>query len=264
MTRLTLLQHPVLWLKASLVKRLINLTHLTRTRANEVTESRQHDYRITEMNMTALRFLTVKEASAAIAAALDIADTDDRAYAARCHKKALEDAIASNAIVYRDPVSRLRISREGIVAALVAHNCVISVADLNVWLDSIGIGVRVAASGDEQVKPADLTTDERPSSESLAKALSPYLRTGRDFDWLRKRLTEAKRYPRLLKYRVFKGTSARWEVGGVVLYLIEEGELTREKAKAALTKYFPRHQYVLDNPSIQGDRSAASFIPSGI
>ena len=225
--------------------------------------------------MTSIRFFTVKEAGAAIAAQLDITDADDRIYAARCHEAALVDAIASNVIVYRDPVSRLPIRRDGIVATLVACNCVISDADLNAWLDSQGVGVRVAgldaapvpkAPTDEDAKAGNPALQEKPTSAELASALGPYLRNGRDSEWLKRRLNDADDYPRLKKYRAFEGEGkrpiARWDVGGVVLHLMELAELTRRSAKEALAKHYPQHSYVLDGIDQEVERPAATWFPT--
>ncbi len=220
--------------------------------------------------MTAIQFFTVKDAAAAIAAELGIASDEDRAYAARCHAAALVDAIGSNAIVYRDSISRLPIRRDGIVAVLVAQSCVISNDDLNAWLDSKGIGVRVSVTtcGADASPESDTATADRPTSTELSAALGPYLSAGRDGEWLRKRLSDAGRYRRLKKYRAIeldgKQQVARWEVGGVVLHLIETGDMTRERAKAALTEHFPSHLYVLDALPPAVTRQSASWMPVGI
>lgn len=217
-----------------------------------------------------MNFYTLKEAAKAIADAMSITNDEDRAYAARCYSAALADAIGSNAIVYRDPIHRLPIRREGIAAVLVAHSCVISTDDLNVWLDSKGIGVRVraSASGTAAAPESDTSQVDRPTSAELSAALGPYLIAGRDAEWLRKRLGEADRYRTLQKYRVmgFEGKKpiARWEVGGVVLHLIDAGDLTRERAKAALTEHFPSHLYALDALPAAAPRQVATWIPNGI
>ncbi|TCG03512.1 hypothetical protein BZM27_47980 [Paraburkholderia steynii] len=220
--------------------------------------------------MTGIRLFTVKEAADAIAAELNISDDEDRAYAARCHAAALVDAIGSNAIVYRDSISRLPIRRDGIAAVLVACICVISTDDLNAWLDSKGIGVQLDAtesSNAASVESGSATVD-RPTSAELSTALGPYLSAGRDTEWLRKRLGEARRYRRLQNYRemALEGNQpiARWEVGGVVLHLIESGDLTRERAKAALTEHFPRYLYALEELPPIAARQPANWIPNGI
>ncbi|EIN02298.1 hypothetical protein WQE_04897 [Paraburkholderia hospita] len=221
--------------------------------------------------MTITRFFTVNDAADAIVDEMNIAKDEDRAYAARCHAAALVDAIGRNAIIYRDPISRLPITREGIVAVLVAHSCVVSDADLNAWLDSQGVGVRVTGAGLVSFPEAQTQDDAnagvqalgKPTSAELASVLGPYLSDGRDAEWLERRLNDADRSNRLKKYRTFevegKRRIARWDVGAVVLHLIESDELTRERAKEALTEHYPRHLYVLDRLPAEDEKKVATW-----
>ncbi|EEF24371.1 conserved hypothetical protein [Ricinus communis] len=218
--------------------------------------------------MTVTRFVTVKEAANAIADEMNIANDEDRAYAARCHAAALVDAIGSNAIVYRDRISRLPIRRDGILAVLVAQSCVISIDDLNAWLESMGVGVQVRSITLEPNEPGSSKTqldNERPTSAELATTLGPYLSADRDSEWLRKRLNDADRYPRLQKYRVMEGSRpvAHWEVGGVVLHLIESGDMARKHARDVLTERYPLHLYVLDGLDMQEPKSPSTWFPAG-
>lgn len=221
--------------------------------------------------MTVTRFFTVKEAADAIVDEMNIANDEDRAYAARCHAAALVDSIGRNTIVYRDPISRLPIRRDGIVAVLVAQSCVVSPADLNTWLDNQGVGVRLkdtdpaafpeGHSGDDSKAPMPVL--DKPTSAELASVLGPYLSNGHDSEWLKLRLQNAEQYPRLKKYRSVevegKRRIARWDVGAVVLHLIESDELTRERAKEALTEHYPRHLYVLDRLPAEEEKKVATW-----
>lgn len=209
-------------------------------------------------------FYTIREAVDAIVGALDLSGDDDKTHAALGHTQALTDAVARNEIVYRDPVSRLPIRQEGMAAFMTAQWCAISAADLNSWLDRIGVGIRVSASAAEDAPSEDgASSDTRPTSAQLAEALGPYLGDDRDSEWLKKRLNDAARYTRLKKFRVTDGdrSGARWEVGGVVLYLIEGGFITRDNADSALSAHFPDHRYVLAGLSTQSSRVASNWFP---
>lgn len=219
-----------------------------------------------------MNFYTLKEAANAIAAKMHPCNEKNRTEAARCYVAALDNAVGTNGIVYRDPVTRLPLQREGIAASLAAHSCVVSELDLNAWLDSLGVGVRVAAPYEASETTSDIVDDEqktnpRPSSSEIASALGPFLSRGRDGEWLRRRLNDADRYGRLQKFRVMEGKRpvARWEVGGVVLYLIEGQHLTLAAARQALHVHYPRQLHVINHIQPPPRRTAtASWIPRDV
>jgi hypothetical protein len=220
-----------------------------------------------------MNFYTIREAAASIAAKMHPCDVKNQSEARRCYVGALENAVGTNTVVYRDPVTRLPLQRAGIAASLAAHSCVISCADLNAWLDSQGVGVRVAGPDTAAATAAALGTDgkagipalqEKPTSAELASVLGPYLSNGHDSEWLKLRLQNAEQYPRLKKYRSVevegKRRIARWDVGAVVLHLIGDGVLTSHRAKEALTEHCPQHLYVFGRlPAEDGKRSATWF-----
>ncbi|MFM0173190.1 hypothetical protein PQR33_28135 [Paraburkholderia sediminicola] len=207
--------------------------------------------------MTNIHFYTIKQAAAAIAAEMHSDDETNRTEASRSYVAVLENAVGTNGIVYRDPVTRLPLQRAGIAASLAAHGCVIGCADLNAWLDSQGVGVRIAGPDMEAPSEGPPGVDassgvpalqQLPTSAELATVLGPYLSNGHDSEWLKLRLQNAEQYPRLKKYRSVevegKRRIARWDVGAVVLHLVAAGELTRDRAKEALTGHCPQHLYV--------------------
>ncbi|MFM0736544.1 hypothetical protein PQQ51_04745 [Paraburkholderia xenovorans] len=220
-----------------------------------------------------MNFYSIHQAAEAIAAEMHPSNEKNQTEATRCYVGALENAVGTNAIVYRDPVTRLPLQRAGIAASLAAHSCVISCADLNTWLDGQGVGVRVAgpdtaahpeAPPGENAKAAIPALQEMPTSAELASVLGPYLSNGRDAEWLKLRLQNAEQYSRLKKYRSVevegKRRIARWDVGAVVLHLIGDGELTRDRAKEALTEHCPQHLYVFRQfPEEDGKQPAEWF-----
>ncbi|MBH9680368.1 hypothetical protein [Burkholderia cepacia] len=116
-----------------------------------------------------MNFYTLKEAATEIAAALYPADADDdsndpRGDVQRRYLAALQNAVCENEIVYREPDGRLPIRQEGIAAYMTSHWCVVSVADLNAWLDRAGVGIRLA------VEPRDETTHARQSATLAERA----------------------------------------------------------------------------------------------
>lgn len=209
-----------------------------------------------------MHFYTLKEAAAAIAAELypagAAADSNDpHADVERCYLAALQNAVRENEIVYRDPGSRLHIRQEGIAASMTSHWCVVSVADLNVWLQAKGVGIQIpSAPNDSEIveesadaaQGGDGAESKWPTSAQLAATLGPYLVAGRDHEWLKLRLNDADRYAELAKFRRKEGKRpiARWNVGGVTVYLLSLKELTWKDAKAALEKHYPDSLPVLD------------------
>lgn len=200
-----------------------------------------------------MHFYTIKDAAAAIAASLHSADRSDEGAAPRLRAEhgylaALQNAICKNEIVYRDPVSRLPIKKDDIAAFMTSSWCVISLADLNAWLDHIGVGVRVDFRNNEQVT-AERVQAGSPTSKSLAATLAPYLSGDRDEDWLMRILGDVRNRPKLARYRTIVPGSraALWNPGGVVLHLIEGGYLTLQSGRDALTSHFPSHVHLLEN-----------------
>ncbi|QUN42420.1 hypothetical protein KEH56_24265 [Burkholderia cenocepacia] len=224
-----------------------------------------------------MNFYKLKEAAAAIAAELHPAGAADnsndlRADAERCYLTALRDAVCENEIVYRDPGSRLPIRQERIAAFMTSHWCVVSVADLNAWLQAKGVGIQVpSAQNDSEIveqsadaaQGGDGAESEWPTSAQLADALGPYLVAGRDAEWLKRRLNDADRYAELVKFRRKKGKRpvARWNVGGVAVYLRSLNELTWKGAKAALEKHYPDSLPVLDGLGQSDDIAPEQWFP---
>lgn len=208
-----------------------------------------------------MNFYKVKEAATKIAAALYPANTDCesevlRQDAERSYFAALQNAVCENEIVYRDPGSRLPIRQDGIAAFMTSHWCVVSVADLNAWLQAKGVGIQlpsipndssIAEGSADAAQGADAAESDWPTSTQLAAALGPFLKRDDGADWLKGRLSDAERYAALKKYRRLdgKGAVARWEVAGVTVYLIELKLLTWDSAANALEEHYPRSAHVL-------------------
>jgi hypothetical protein len=231
-----------------------------------------------------MNFYKLKEAAGEIAAALYPANTDDesegpRQDAERSYLAALQGAVCENEIVYRDPGSRLPIRQEGIAAFMTSHWCIVSTADLNAWLQVKGVGIEIVpphninttVAYDASQMQVDTifeaphpASQQKPTSKQIAKALGPYLQNDHDENWLMGVLADTRNRPRLEKYKKLVPRGRRdiavWEVGGVVLHLIESGELTRDQARHALAQHYPEHQYVLgDTMSDDRPRSATWF-----
>ncbi|QVN19576.1 hypothetical protein [Burkholderia pyrrocinia] len=234
-----------------------------------------------------MNFYKLKEAAAAIAAELYPADaTDDsndpHADVERCYLAALQDAVCTNEIVYRDPETRLPMHRTGLEASLAAHSCIVSQYDLNVWLQGKGVGIQIHSSSPETYAddssastapgdastPLDTAESEGPISAQLAAALGPYLTEGRDQETLKAMFNDVRGRPKLARYRKMARLGARniatWEVPGLVLHLIKEGYMTWERAKDALTEHYPQHLDILDGLGPQEEVTAATWIPRGI
>ncbi|HDR8987714.1 TPA: hypothetical protein QDA93_000273 [Burkholderia vietnamiensis] len=227
-----------------------------------------------------MNFYKLKEAAAAIAAELHPAGAADnsndlRADAERCYLTALWDAVCENEIVYRDPGSRLPIRQEGIAASMTSHWCVVSVADLNAWLQAKGVGIQVpSAPNDSEIaeqsadaaQGGDGAESEWPTSAQLADALGPYLAAGRDGEWLKRRLNDADRYADLVKFRRIEGKRpvARWSVGGVTVYLRSLNALTWMGAKAALEKHYPESLPVLEGLGQHENKTVSQWFPASV
>ncbi|AJY20869.1 hypothetical protein CH72_2387 [Burkholderia ambifaria AMMD] len=225
-----------------------------------------------------MNFYKLKEAATAIAAVLYPANSGEesegpRQDAERSYLAALQHAVCEDEIVYRDPGSKLPIHQDGIAAFMTSHWCVVSVADLNAWLQAKGIGVQVpsvSSDSDHMDESADTTQEagvvepDWPTSAQLADALGPYLVDGRDGEWLKRRLNDADRYADLLKYRRKEGRRpvARWNAGGVTVYLIALKELTWKGAKAALEKHYPDSLGVLDGLGQREEKAPAQWFPT--
>ncbi|MBR8509634.1 hypothetical protein [Burkholderia cenocepacia] len=224
-----------------------------------------------------MNFYTLKEAATEIAAALYLAVADDDSNDPRVDVKLrylaeLQNAVCENEIVYRDPGSRLPIRQDGIAAFMTSHWCVVSVADLNAWLQAKGVGIQVpSVSNDSDISEAsadaaqgvDAAESDWPTSAQLADALGPYLVAGRDGEWLKRRLNDADRYAELVKFRRKEGKRpvARWNVGGVTVYLRSLNELTWKGAKAALEKHYPDSLPVLDGLGQSEDIAPGQWFP---
>ncbi|KVF38048.1 hypothetical protein [Burkholderia vietnamiensis] len=225
-----------------------------------------------------MHFYTLSEAAAAIAAELYPADANDgsgdrRTDIERSYLAALQGAVCENEIIYRDPGSRLPIQQEGIAAFMTSHWCVVSVANLNAWLQAKGVGIQVppcAPNDSESVELSEAAAQggdgaesEWPTSAQLADALGPYLVAGRDGEWLKLRLNDADRYANLLKYRRKEGKRpiARWNAGGVAVYLIDLKDLTWTGAKAALEKHYPDSLSVLEGLGQREQKVPAQWCP---
>lgn len=222
-----------------------------------------------------MHFYTIKDAAAAIAAALHPTEIDDEGAGPRIHAEhsylaALQVSICKNEIVYRDPVTRLPIRQDGIAAFMTSSWCAISVADLNAWLDQAGVGIQLPtesidlAPAPEQPEKETAETDGWPMSTALASALGPYLVSDRDSDWLKRRLNDADRYPGLLKFRkkVGKKPVSIWNAGGVAVYLVELKVMTWKGAKAALEKHYPASIDLLEGLGENGGITAQSWFPT--
>ncbi|MGU7843012.1 hypothetical protein ACV22V_26495 [Burkholderia sp. AW33-5] len=221
-----------------------------------------------------MNFYKLKEAATAIAAELHPAGAADnsndlRADAERCYLTALRDAVHENEIVYRDPGSRLPIRQERIAAFMTSHWCVVSVADLNAWLDRAGVGIQLPIGPRDDnthmrqsATPAE-QADEWPKSVELANALGPFISRTNGLDWLQKRLSDAEDYPALKKYRRMeeKKRAARWNVVGVVLYLVDAKELSAEKARAALQKHYPHSVDLIGDLGLPKKTTSAAWYP---
>ncbi|KWC28219.1 hypothetical protein WL48_26605 [Burkholderia ubonensis] len=234
-----------------------------------------------------MNFYKLKEAAAAIAVELHPASAadntnDPRADVERCYLAALQHAVCENEIVYRNPGSRLPIRQEGIAASMTSHWCVVSVADLNAWLQAKGVGIEIGAS-DEITTCVDgnatqaqvatvaevtcLASRQKPTSKQLAQTLGPYLKEEREDKekWLMDFLADTRGRPRLERYRELAQSGRRnmafWEVGGVVLLLIESGELTRDQAHRALAEHYPEHQHVLGDIASEYRPRRAKWFP---
>ncbi|MFP3503255.1 hypothetical protein [Burkholderia sp. SIMBA_062] len=224
-----------------------------------------------------MNFYTLKEAATEIAAALYPADADDDSNDPRGdvqlrYVAALQNAVCENEIVYREPDGRLPIRQEGIAAFMTSHWCVVSVADLNAWLQLKGVGIQLpSVPNDSDISDAssdaapgsDGAESEWPTSAQLADALGPYLVAGRDGEWLKRRLNDADRYAELVKFRRKEGKRpvARWNVGGVTVYLRSLNELTWKGAKAALEKHYPDSLPVLDGLGQSEDIAPEQWFP---
>ncbi|PAJ77309.1 hypothetical protein CJO71_30145 [Burkholderia ubonensis] len=226
-----------------------------------------------------MHFYTLSEAAAEIAAELYPADANDgsgdrRTDVERSYLAALQGAVCENEIIYRDPGSRLPIQQEGIAAFMTSHWCVVSVADLNAWLQAKGVGIQVPPCAPNDSESVELSEDaaqggdgaesEWPTSAQLADALGPYLVAGRDGEWLKLRLNDADRYAELVKFRRKEGKRpiARWSVGGVTVYLLSLKELTWKGAKAALEKHYPDSLPVLNGLGHREDMAPAQWFPT--
>ncbi|MFJ1214526.1 hypothetical protein [Burkholderia pyrrocinia] len=227
-----------------------------------------------------MNFYKLKEAAAAIAAELYPADATDesndpRADVERCYLAALQHAVCENEIVYRDPGHRLPIRQDGIAAFMTSHWCIVSVADLNAWLQAKRVGIQVPSVPDDSdiveklpdaTQEINVAESDWPTSTQLADALGPYLVSGRDSEWLKRRLNDADRYPNLVKFRRKEGKKqiARWNAGGVTVYLIELKEMTWKGAKAALEKHHPACLDVLGGLGEREEKAPAQWFPTAI
>ncbi|KVR46383.1 hypothetical protein WM11_31495 [Burkholderia ubonensis] len=225
-----------------------------------------------------MHFYTLKEAAAAIAAELYPADAiddgnDPRADVERRYLAALQNAVCENEIVYRDPDARLPIRQDGIAAFMTSHWCVVNVADLNAWLQAKGVDIKVpSVQNDSDILEesanaahgADVVESDWPTSAQLAAAFGPFLVDGRDDEWLKRRLNDADRYTDLLKYRRKEGRRpvARWNAGGVTVYLIALGKLSWMGAKAALEKHYPESLGVLEGLGQREEMAPAQWCPT--
>lgn len=221
-----------------------------------------------------MNFYTLTEAATEIAAALYPADADDdsndpRGDVQQRYLAALQNAVCENEIVYREPDGRLPIRQEGIAAFMTSHWCVISVADLNAWLDRAGVGIQLptgprddTAHAWQSATPAE-QADEWPKSVELASALGPFISRTNGLDWLQKRLSDAEDYPALKKYRKMEKAKrvARWNVVGVVLYLVDAKELSPGDAQAALQKHYPRSVDLIGDLGLPKKTTSAAWYP---
>ncbi|WP_321875556.1 hypothetical protein [Burkholderia cenocepacia] len=225
-----------------------------------------------------MSFYTLKEAATEIAAALYPVNTDDesegpRQDAERSYLAALQGAVCENEIVYRDPDSRLPIRQEGIAAFMTSHWCIVSAVDLNAWLQAKGVGIQVLSVVDDSGTAEEaaavpqgtgVAESNWPTSAQLANAIGPYLVAGRDSEWLKRRLNDADRYADLLRYRRKEGRRpvARWNAGGVTVYLIALKELTWKGGKAALEKHYPDALPVLEGLGQGEDMAPSQWFPT--
>ncbi|MBJ9674503.1 hypothetical protein [Burkholderia gladioli] len=224
-----------------------------------------------------MRFYTIKEAAAAIADELHGADyaggeEGPRAFAERSYVAALRDAVGKNRIVYREPASKLPITQpSGIGAYMTSNWCIVSAADLNAWLDTLGTGVQLPAEPDEGEAPSPeaavpgLPSDEWPKSAELANVLGPFVKHADRGEWLRKRLGDLRRDDPLRKYRRLEDGKrvARWNVAAVALYLVEKRELSREDARAALEKHYPKSAQLLGEIGLTERAVQSTWHPNG-
>ncbi|WP_186020359.1 hypothetical protein [Burkholderia gladioli] len=107
-----------------------------------------------------MRFYTLAEASAAIGSALHPADHVKASEQAARYKKLVYDALCRGALTGRDTDGRLPID-PAFSGAVIAFqvSCVISEADLQSWIDTLGIGIELSpATG---LVPAGETVESR-------------------------------------------------------------------------------------------------------
>ena len=212
-----------------------------------------------------MNFYTLREAAQAIAAQLHPHDTDGRLASAERYQHLIYDNLCAGELIGRYEQDRDPINRNRLGAIIAFHGCVISERDLNDWLDRFGNGVQVSGAAPvTEDAPAGSVADNgcktaipasgKPTTAELAATLGPFLMGGRDSESLKTMLGDVRNRRRLAKYREMtlagKREIALWDVGGVVLYLIEEKYMALTSAREALKKHYPNHLHAIDHISM--------------
>jgi hypothetical protein len=111
-----------------------------------------------------MNFYAIHEAASAIAAKMHPCNEKNRTEATQCYVAALANAVETDAIIYRDPVTRLPLQRVGIAATLAAHSCVVSEMDLNAWLGTQGVGIEVDGAAGACAGRNPVRSNENPET----------------------------------------------------------------------------------------------------
>ncbi|WP_367189342.1 hypothetical protein [Burkholderia sp. Ed8] len=93
-------------------------------------------------------FFTPAKAALLISAQLHPDDEGLRADTARCYEEKLFDDLCCGRLVGRDPPTRLPIEYRDLAGAVMFRCCLISTADLNDWLATLGTGISVESPED--------------------------------------------------------------------------------------------------------------------
>ena len=189
-----------------------------------------------------MNFYNNNEAAAAIAAEIHPNDLSKQESVAGQYWHLIYDALLAGRLVGRDADARIPIdpSRDG--RALIFRSCLISEADLNRWLDGIGVGVVLAAAEDTQ--PASMPSaspSDLPSTAKLARDFGPFLSNGKDADWLRKVLGDLRSRPELARFRTLtsRPKGSLWRPAGVAIWLVKNKYMSNNAARAALRDNYP-------------------------
>jgi len=202
-----------------------------------------------------MHFYKLRDAANAIGEQLQPHAVEARSAVAEQYWHVLYAELCAGKIIGRELGTRLPIDLARIGSFIALAGCCISYQELQDWLHTLGVGVEIQPVGEfaGQIIPNNSPSKALPSSAQLARLVAPFLGGSRTdaCAWLNRRLNEAKDYEKVKKYRRMEPSHgreiARWEVGGVVLYLIEIGEITVEKSRAFLSEHYPQHLSLIDH-----------------